>query len=262
MDYSKYSFLKIEKLDNGIALIKLNRPETLNACDAAGHHEMGQIWLDIDADDEVKVAVITGEGKAFCSGGDLHKADVNDPKLIQHVIKSDMAIVHNMVNMEKPVVSAINGVAVGAGLSVALLSDISIMGEKARLIDGHTKLGVVAGDHSAIIWPLLCGMAKSKYYLLLCEGILGPEAERLGMVSRCVPQEEVLSTAMEIAEKLANGSQWAIRGTKKVLNSWLRMAQPIFDYSAMMEMSSFFLPDAKEGVQAFREKREAKFPNL
>lgn len=262
MDYSNYSFLKIEKRDNGIALITLNRPEVLNACDTQGHYEMGQIWLDIDADDDVKVAVITGEGKAFCSGGDLRKADINDPSHIQKVIKCDMAIVHNMVNMEKPVVAAINGVAVGAGLSVAMLSDISIISEKAKLIDGHTKLGVVAGDHAAIIWPLLCGMAKAKYYLLLCEGIQGPEAERLGMVSRCVPQEEVLSHALEIAEKLANGSQWAIRGTKKVLNSWMKMAQPIFDYSAMMEMSSFFLPDAKEGVQAFREKREAKFPSV
>ena len=176
-------------------------------------------------------------------------------------MRRDRAIVHNMMNMRKPVVSAINGVAVGAGLAVALLADISVASEKAVLIDGHTKLGVVAGDHAALIWPLLCGMARTKYYLLLCERIDGREAATIGMVSRCVDHDQLMPTAMAIAERLAKGSQWAIQGTKQVMNNWLRVNAPIFDQSLAMEIASFSLPDAAEGVQAFREKRDPIFPS-
>ena len=136
-----------------------------------------------------------------------------------------------MINLDKPVISAINGVAVGAGLVVALLSDISIMSETARFTDGHTRLGVVAGDHAAIVWPLLCGMAKAKYYLLTSDFIDGREAERIGLVSLCVPPAELLPKAFEVADKLATGAQQAIRWTKRSLNNWLRMAGPIFDQS-------------------------------
>src|SRR5205823_9408689 len=127
-------------------------------------------------------------------------------------------IVYNMINLDKPVVSAINGVAVGAGLVVALLADVSIMSESARITDGHTKLGVVAGDHAAILWPLLCGMAKAKYYLLTSEFIDGREAERIGLVSLCVPAEQVLPRALDVADRLARGAQQAIRWTKRSLN--------------------------------------------
>lgn len=260
MDYSGYEFLKIERLPDGVLGITLNRPETLNACTGEGHDEMGRIWVDFDNDPDARVALITGAGKAFCSGGDLKKADINDRHHVMETMRRDSAIVHNMMNLKKPVVSAINGVAVGAGLSVALLADISIASEKAVLIDGHTKLGVVAGDHAALVWPLLCGLAKSKYYLLLCERIGGKEAADMGMVARCVPHDELMPTAREIAGRLANGSQWAIRGTKQVMNNWLRMSTPIFDQSLALEIASFFLPDAQEGVQAFREKRAPIFP--
>ena len=131
-----------------------------------------------------------------------------------------------MINLDKPIISAINGVAVGAGLVVALLADISIMSENARITDGHTRLGVVAGDHAAIVWPLLCGMAKAKYYLLTCDFIDGREAERIGLVSLCVPPAELLPKAFEVADKLATGAQQAIRWTKRSLNNWLRMAGP------------------------------------
>jgi enoyl-CoA hydratase len=261
LDYSKYKFLRVELRDNGILTLTMNRPEVLNACDASGHDELGRIWLDFDRDPRAKVALITGEGRAFCAGGDLGKANVGEVAAVQETMQHDYAIVHNMINLKKPVVSAINGVAVGAGLAVALLADVSIASERARLIDGHTKLGVVAGDHAALIWPLLCGMARAKYYLLLCEPISGREAAEMGLVSRCVTPESLMPTAMEIAERLANGSQWAIRGTKQVLNNWHRIATPIFDQSLALEMMSFFLPDAPEGVRAFREKRPPQFPS-
>jgi enoyl-CoA hydratase len=259
--YDSYKFLKVERQADGILLITLNRPETYNACDGDGHDEMGRIWLDFDNDPAAKVAVITGAGKAFCSGGDLKRADLSDQQHVIATMGRDRAIVHNMMNMRKPVVSAINGVAVGAGLAVALLADISIASEKALLIDGHTKLGVVAGDHAALVWPLLCGLARAKYYLLLCERIDGKEAAAAGMVSRCVPHDELMPTAMAIAARLAKGSQWAIQGTKQVMNNWLRVHTPIFDQSLAMEIASFSLPDAAEGIRAFREKRDPSFPS-
>ncbi len=167
-----------------------------------------------------------------------------------------------MINLDKPVVSAINGVAVGAGLAVALMADISIASENARITDGHIRLGVAAGDHAALIWPLLCGMAKAKYYLLTGDFLDGKEAERIGLVSMVVPPEKLMSTAMEVAQKLATGPQPAIRWTKRALNQWLRMAgHTAFDYSLALEMMGFFGDDIKEGLQSLREKRAPEFPS-
>jgi enoyl-CoA hydratase len=152
-------------------------------------------------------------------------------------------------------------VAVGAGLVVALLADVSIMSESARFTDGHTKLGVVAGDHAAILWPLSCGMAKAKYYLLTSDFIDGREAERIGLVSLCVPADQVLPKAFEVADKLARGAQQAIRWTKRSLNNWLRQAGPIFDQSIALEMLTFMDQDVREGLAAIREKRTPNFPS-
>jgi enoyl-CoA hydratase len=235
----------------------------LNATNDRLHWELTQIWGTIDADPEARVAVVTGAGRAFSAGGDLDMVDANsrDPRRLARTMREAADIVYNMINMEKPVVSAINGVAVGAGLVVALLSDVSIMSETARITDGHTRLGVVAGDHAAILWPLLCGMAKAKYYLLTCDFIDGREAERIGLVSLCAPPAEVLPRAFEVAERLATGAQQAIRWTKRSLNNWLRMAGPIFDNSLALEMLSFMDADVREGAAAIREKRPPRFPS-
>jgi len=170
-------------------------------------------------------------------------------------------LVHNIIDCCKPIVSAIQGPAVGAGLVAALLADISVASKTARIVDGHTRLGVAAGDHAAIIWPLLCGMAKAKYYLLTCEFIDGKEAERIGLVSLCAPPDQVLPKAWDIADKLAAGSQHAIRWTKRALNNWLRQAGPIFDQSLALEMLTFMEPDVREGARAIREKRAPRFPS-
>ena len=139
------------------------------------------------------------------------------------------------------------------------MADISVVARDARLIDGHTRLGVAAGDHAAIIWPLLCGMAKAKYYLLLCEELSGEEAERIGLVSRAVDADEVLAEGRDIARRLAEGSPTALRWTKLTLNNWLRAMGPTFDTSTALEMIGFGGPDVKEGIAAIREKREPRF---
>ena len=169
-------------------------------------------------------------------------------------------LVYNMLNCSKIIISAVHGPAVGAGLAAALMADISIAAKNARLIDGHTRLGVAAGDHAAIIWPLLCGMAKAKYYLLTCDTVSGEEAERIGLVSLTCEESQLEKTAIDVARKLAAGPQTALRWTKYSLNNWLRLAGPSFDASLALEMLGFTGPEVKEGLAALREKREPKFP--
>jgi enoyl-CoA hydratase len=262
-DYNPYQHLLFERKEQGILLITMNRPDVLNATNARMHWELSRVWLDIADDPETRVVVITGAGRAFSAGGDLDMIEgyQNNLGVIAQVMKEAGDIVYNITNLDKPVISAINGVAVGAGLAVALMADISIMSETARITDGHVRLGVGAGDHAAIIWPLLCGLAKAKYYLLTADFIDGKEAERIGLVSMCVPPADVMPKALEVATKLATGPQLAIRWTKRALNHWVRQAGPIFDNSLALEMLGFFSDDVPEGVKALKEKRTPAFPS-
>jgi enoyl-CoA hydratase len=263
MDYQSYQYLKFEYPSDGVLLITINRPDVLNATNNRLHWELSTVWLDVEKDEDCRVAVITGAGKAFSAGGDLDMVinQAKDFKQIAAISKEAADLVYNIVNCEKPVVSAINGVAVGAGLAAALMADISIIAEDARLTDGHLRLGVGAGDHAAIIWPILCGMAKAKYYLMTAEFIDGREAERIGLVSMVKPREEVLPAALEVAAKLAAGPQHALRWTKRSLNHWVRNAAPIFEASLGYEMLNFFDDDVIEGANAIKEKRAPVFPS-
>jgi enoyl-CoA hydratase len=263
MDYADYERLAFERREHGVLLIRLNRPEKYNAADEAMHSELARVFTDVSCDSETLVAVVTGTGEAFSSGGDLAMIErmAGDYGRVSQMISEMSDLVYHMIDCEKPIVSAVNGVAIGAGLVVALLADISVCSEDARLGDGHVRLGVAAGDHAAIIWPLLAGMAKARYYLLTGETLTGREAERIGMVSMAVPRERVLEEALAVADALAGGSQLAIRWTKRAINNWLRAAGPIFDQSAAYEMLCFMGPDVLEGVAALREKRPPLFPS-
>jgi enoyl-CoA hydratase len=258
-----YKQLTFSRRDNGVLLITIDRPEKYNAADEAMHGELARVWIDVAADPQTRVAVITGAGKAFCAGGDLAMVEriAGDYDRVSHMLKEMSEFVYNIINCEKPIVSAINGVAVGAGTVAALLADVAIVAEDARIGDGHVKLGVAAGDHAAIIWPLLAGMAKARYYLLTGEMITGAEAERIGMVAKALPRDQVLDEALRIADQLATGAQPAIRLTKRALNSWLRAAGPAFDQSAAYEMLTFMGPDVLEGYAALKEKRAPNFPS-
>jgi enoyl-CoA hydratase len=263
MDYADFRHLTFESKPNGVLLVTINRPEVLNAANARLHWEFTQIWPTVDADPKTRVVVVTGAGKAFSAGGDLALVEdmAGNPDALTRTMREASDLVYNMINLDKPVISAINGVAVGAGLVVGLLADVSIISETARFTDGHTRLGVAAGDHAAIVWPLLCGMAKAKYYLLTADFIDGREAERIGLVTMCLPPDQVLPKALDVADRLARGSQLAVRWTKRALNNWLRQAGPIFDQSLALEMLSFSYPDVHEGVKAIREKRTPVFPS-
>lgn len=264
MNYDEFPSLRCEVGDatglEGILTLVLDAPG-LNSVGPQMHRDLADIWPAIARDPDVRVVLVRGEGKAFSSGGsfDLIAETIGDYEGRMRIMREARDLVLNMVNFDKPVVSAIRGPAVGAGLVVALLADVSVAGRTAKLIDGHTKLGVAAGDHAAICWPLLVGMAKAKYYLLTCETLLGEEAERIGLVSTCVDDDDVLSTATRIAEDLARGAQDAIRWTKHSLNSWYRMFAPTFETSLGLEFLSFSGPDVQEGLAAHREKRPARF---
>ncbi|MDD7812504.1 enoyl-CoA hydratase/isomerase family protein [Mycobacterium sp. CSUR Q5927] len=261
MAFTDYEQLTLSRRDHGVLLITIDRPEKYNAADEGMHAELARIWRDVAADPDIRVAVITGAGKAFSAGGDLAMVErmAGDYDRVSHMLTEMSDLVYNMINCDKPIVSAINGVAVGAGAVVALLADVAIVAEDARIGDGHVKLGVAAGDHAAIIWPLLAGMAKARYYLLTGEMITGIEAERIGLAAKALPREDVLPEALRVADVLATGAQQAIRLTKRSLNNWLRSAGPIFDQSAAYEMLTFLGPDVVEGYTALREKRPPNF---
>ncbi|MBI3991799.1 MAG: enoyl-CoA hydratase/isomerase family protein [Candidatus Lambdaproteobacteria bacterium] len=262
-DYAQFQHLLFERKDDGVLLITINRPDKLNAANARLHWELANVWPAVGADEATRVAVITGAGRAFCVGGDADWAATwpGDFKAAAHVVKEASDIVYNIVNLDKPVISAINGLAMGAGLAVALLADISVINEEAKISDLHLRVGVTAGDHALIVWPLLCGMAKAKLYLLTADYIDGREAERIGLVSLCVPPAQVLPKALELAGRLGRGPQMAQRWTKRALNNWLRLAGPIFDQSIALEMLTFMGEDAIEALTAVREKREIRFPS-
>jgi enoyl-CoA hydratase len=259
--YARYTRLKFERPADGVLRIVMSNPGKLNAADADMHRELAEIWRDVDADPAVRCAILTGEGAAFSAGGDFDMIQgiVDDFELRARAMREARDIVMNLVDCQTPVVSAMRGPAVGAGLVCGLLADVSIATPDARIIDGHTRLGVAAGDHAAIVWPLLCGMAKAKYYLLTCDPLSGQEAERIGLISLCVPDEELDAKALQVAAKLANGATRAIAWTKHTLNHWLRTAGPAFDASLALEFLGFTGPEAAEGLASHREKRKPKF---
>ncbi|SAL42234.1 enoyl-CoA hydratase [Caballeronia terrestris] len=264
--YANYTSLKLERHPHGVLEIVMSGTGTnrsgLSTADANMHRQLAEIWRDIDRDPDTRVALIRGEGKGFSAGGDLDlvEAMASDFDVRARVWREARDLVYNVINCSKPIVSAMHGPAVGAGLVAGLLADISIASKTARIIDGHTRLGVAAGDHAAIVWPLLCGMAKAKYYLLLCEPVSGEEAERIGLVSLAVEESELMPKAIEVANRLAAGSQSAIRWTKYALNNWLRSAGPTFDASLALEFMGFSGPDVQEGMRSLRERRPPDFP--
>ena len=260
-DYSRYQFLKIEKKDK-VAVLTLNRPDSLNAVHPEMHVEFEDMFADISGDEEVNAVVLTGAGRAFCAGGDVKAMSARTTSTFSHRVRFNPArrLIHSMLELEQPVIAAVNGDAVGLGATIALFCDIIIAAEGARFGDAHIKMGVVPGDGGAVIWPLLCGIARAKEYLMTGDFISAAEAERIGLINHVVPHDEVLTKAMALAQRLANGPTKAIRWTKLACNKRLRdEVNLVLDASLGVEMLTFFTEDHKEAGRAFSERRAPHF---
>lgn len=260
--YSRYERLAFDWPHPRVIRITMKSPLKMGAMDALLHKEVSEIWRDVDDDNDVSAVIFTGDGRNFSAGGDLkhERKACDDYDLRMQTMKEARNLVLGMLDCRKPIISAARGWAVGAGLACLILADVSIAANDAMFSDGHLKIGVAAGDHATIIWPLLCGMAKAKYYLMTAETFTGEEAERMNLISMAVPDNEVQDKAVEVAIKFSEGPPAALRWTKMMLNQWLKQAAPIFEASLALEFIGFSSPEGKEGMDAFLEKRKPNFP--
>jgi enoyl-CoA hydratase len=257
-DFPSLGFLAPE--DGILEIVIANEPK-MNATTESMHRSLATVWRAADEDEAVRAILVRGEGANFSAGGDFSMIErmIEDEATLVRVWKEASDLVYNLIDCSKPVVSAVRGSAVGAGLAVALLADVCVAAHDAKLLDGHTRLGVAAGDHAVIIWPLLCGLAKARYHLLTHTPLSGLEAERIGLVALSVPDADVVPLALKTARTLAAGSETAVRWTKHALNNWLRLAGPSFDASLALEFLGFRLGDVREGLAAARARRPADF---
>jgi enoyl-CoA hydratase len=229
------------------------------------HVELGSVWRHVDQDESVAVAVITGAGDSFCSGGEAGTFDMG-PDLSSAALDETMfdiqALVTSMVDCRKPILSAVNGGAYASGMAIALAADISIVGRGTRFNDAHLGGGMVAGDHAALLWPLYTSLAKARYYLLAGYSLEGEEAERIGLVSCCVADDEVLARALKVAGRIATNAQFAVRWTKRALNAWVRQQAPLFELSTALQMLSLMGPDSRAGMEAILRGEKPQFPSV
>ncbi len=252
-----YSAIRIEKRENGVALATLNRPEKRNAVDDAMHRERGQLPSDADADRDVKVLVITGAGGAFCAGGDF--AGGLRPRGGQLWLEA-ARLVNNLLDCRKPILTAVNGYAMGLGATVALLGDVVFAARSAVFADTHVRMAIAAGDGGQLIWPLLMGVNRAKYYLMTGDRIPAEEAERLGLVNFVVEDDALMERTLELADRLAAGPALAISASKVAVNQYMKMVSNlVLPLSLKLEEGTMATEDFREAVMAFAEKREAKY---
>jgi enoyl-CoA hydratase len=259
LDPSRYSFLAVEVRDE-IAYVTMNRPQRANACDEHGHGEFGAILRDIAADPGISVAVLHGAGNHFSVGAtyDWMTELTRDPDMLMELQAQVRELVRAHIDLDKPVVAALNGVATGSGLMFALLSDYVIMEENGKLADGHIRAALAAGDGGVLIWPLAAGITRAKRYLLTGDWIDAHEAERIGLVTELAPAGTSLERATEVAMRFRAMPPMAVRATKRAINQWLSVGATLsFDTSVSSEMQTFSLggADVREAVENLRAGR-------
>ncbi len=262
MEFSDYQLIRFERTGPVLKII-LNRPDKLNAVNDVLHREMLTAFRDGDDDPESRVIVVTGAGRAFCAGGDVagmagrFSGDGGGAPHPETKVNWDgRHVIDSMLWVEKPVVAMVNGPASGLGATIALFCDVIFASTEATLSDRHVNVGLVAGDGGAVIWPLLVGVARAKEFLMSGRAVTGIEAERIGLVNRAVPPEELEAATMGFANELAALPVFAIRATKSAINRQLRRAvEDVLDLSLALERISFTTAEHREAVRQFMESR-------
>ncbi|MBP6895926.1 MAG: enoyl-CoA hydratase/isomerase family protein [Gammaproteobacteria bacterium] len=261
MDFSSYTCIEFER-QGRVLTIALNRPEQRNAVNARLHHELSRVFTDAQRDEGSDIVVLTGRGRAFCAGGDIDwmQQSIDEPAEFERTAREAKDIVYSQLDLEKPLICKLNGHATGLGASLALLSDVIIASDEARIGDPHVSVGLVAGDGGALIWPQLVGYAKAKRYLLTGELLGAKEAERIGLLTEVVPLAQLDGAVDALASQLASGATKAIRWSKITANLPLRqLFHSYFDAGVAYECMSNLTQDHAEAVRAFREKRKPVF---
>ena len=264
MQWQDYQCISFERRLR-VLVIALNRPAQLNAVNGRLHTELSHVFADAAADPDSDVVVLTGNGKAFCAGGDLDwmQSSIDRPQEFEQVAAEAKTIITTQLDLPKPLICRLNGHATGLGATLALCCDISIAHSNVKIGDPHVKVGLVAGDGGALLWPALIGYAKAKKYLLTGDILTATEAERIGLLSSVVPPDppDALDEASYgLAERLARGAGKAIRWTKLTANLPLRqLVHSYFDTGIAYETLSNMSADHRDAVAAFRERREAVF---
>lgn len=261
MDYTSYADNNhlLVRIENRVAVVTLNRPEVHNAVNHAVHVGLESIFRDLARDPDVGAIVITGAGKSFCAGGDLKGYGNEDERPIDQ-LRGTRYLVQEMIGCEAPIIAAVNGTAAGLGATIALLSDVIYMADTARIGDTHVKMGLVAGDGGAVIWPLLIGPHRAKELLMSGKLVSGTEAARMGLINHCVPAESLIDEAVAFATELAHGPIAAIRWTKMAINQGIQHSiNTTLNFSVAAEHLSAHTEDMREAATAFAEKRKPKF---
>lgn len=261
IDFSTYSALAFRR-DGHVLHVTFNRPNALNAFEAVMHGEFERFLMEVPADPETRVIVLTGAGKAFSAGGDFDQMQeiIDNPSLMYVSAVTAKRLIALFLDVPQPIIAKVNGAAMGLGCTVALFSDLIYAANHAKIADPHVKAGYVAGDGGAVIWPQLIGYARAKEYLLTGEALTGEEAAAIGLVNHALPAEELDAAVDAMAQKLAKGARRAVQWTKATINVGLKqLAASIMDAGMAYEALSSQTSDHAEAVAAFRAKRPPEF---
>ncbi|HLZ96560.1 MAG TPA: enoyl-CoA hydratase-related protein [Steroidobacteraceae bacterium] len=261
MDFSRYSAITLRR-DGKVLHATMNRPEALNAVDETMESELACLFGDAAQDAESNVLVLTGAGRAFSAGGDVEQMQrlIDNPRLFTDGISRAKHLIHSILDCPKPVIAKVNGPAMGLGATMALFCDVIFAANHAKIADPHVKVGFVAGDGGAVIWPQLIGYARAKEYLLTGDALTGAQAAQIGLINHAVPAEDLDKAVDEFAQRLAAGAAQAVQWTKQSINIGLKaLVTSTLDASIAYEALSNLTQDHQEAVNAFREKRPPRF---
>ncbi len=261
MTGADFTTLRLERVGHVLRVTIDHPASALNAVDERLHHDLTALFAGLRRETEARAVLLTGRGRAFSAGGDFAWFPaLQEPGRLEALRRDAKQLIWDLLDVEVPIVAALNGHAMGLGASIALLCDVIFMADTATIGDPHVRVGIVAGDGGAAIWPLALGPARAKEYLLTGDPLGAAEAERIGLVNRVVPAAELDQQAMAFATRLAAGAPLAVRYTKHAVNKLVKDALNVaFDTSTALELLTFHSDDHREALAALREKRPPVF---